>query len=348
MQSHINSMKNIILILILSFNSFVYPCTRVLYTGQDGIVVTGRNMDWPKDMASEMWLFPRNLDRDGAAGINSMKWNSRYASVATSAYHSVVTEGWNEKRLMVNMLYLTESEYPQPTKNDPRKALSVAAWAQYILDNFGSVDEAVKELRKDQFYIVQVPTPTGEAGQVHLALSDASGDSAILEYVKQRLVIHHGKEYKVMTNSPTYDQQLAIDSYWQQIGGTVMLPGTSRAADRFVRASYYIKIAPQTANIREALATVFSIMRNASTPMGVSIPSHPNNSPTIWRSYFDHKNMTYYFEPTNRVSMFWVSFSEQDFANLKDTKRLMIDNNTYSGDVSGKFTVSEPLKFLSN
>jgi choloylglycine hydrolase len=40
-----------------------------------------------------------------------------------------------------------------------------------------------------------------------------------------------------MTNSPTYDQQLALNRYWEQIGGTTMLPGTNRAADRFVRAS---------------------------------------------------------------------------------------------------------------
>jgi penicillin V acylase-like amidase (Ntn superfamily) len=32
-----------------------------------------------------------------------------------------------------------------------------------------------------------------------------------------------------------YDQQLALDEYWKQIGGTVMLPGTNRAAERLLR-----------------------------------------------------------------------------------------------------------------
>ncbi|CSI84473.1 choloylglycine hydrolase [Vibrio cholerae] len=31
-------------------------------------------------------------------------------------------------------------------------------------------------------------------------------------------MIHHGSQYKVMTNSPTFDQQLALNTYWQQIG----------------------------------------------------------------------------------------------------------------------------------
>ena len=55
------------------------------------------------------------------------------------------------------------------------------------------------------FYVVSVPTPDGHAGSVHLAVSDPTGDSAIFEYIAGKLVIHHGKEYQVMTNSPIYD-----------------------------------------------------------------------------------------------------------------------------------------------
>ena len=70
-----------------------------------------------------------------------------------------------------------------------------------------------------------------------MAISDPTGDSAIFEYVKGTLVIHHGKEYQVMTNSPTYDKQIAINEYWNEFDGAVMLPGTVRAADRFARAT---------------------------------------------------------------------------------------------------------------
>ena len=38
-----------------------------------------------------------------------------------------------------------------------------------------------------------------------------------------------GRQYRVRTNSPIYDEQLALNRYWEQIGGTVMLPGTNRA-----------------------------------------------------------------------------------------------------------------------
>ena len=49
--------------------------------------------------------------------------------------------------------------------------------------------------------------------------------------------------------------------------------GTNRAADRFARASFYINAATQSADLREAVAAVFSVMRNVSVPRGISTPT---------------------------------------------------------------------------
>jgi choloylglycine hydrolase len=105
---------------------------------------------------------------------------------------------------------------------------------------------------------------------IHLSISDASGDNAVFEYINGKLVIHHDPSYTVMTNSPIFEEQLALNNYWKGIPGTVMLPGTNRAADRFVRASYYINAIPQTADTRTAVASVFSVIRNCSVPYGIS------------------------------------------------------------------------------
>jgi penicillin V acylase-like amidase (Ntn superfamily) len=42
-------------------------CTRAVYLG-DGIVITGRSSDWFEDLRSDLWIFPRGMKRDGAAG----------------------------------------------------------------------------------------------------------------------------------------------------------------------------------------------------------------------------------------------------------------------------------------
>ena len=50
----------------------------------------------------------------------------------------------------------------------------------------------------------------GHKANVHLAMEDASGDSAIVEYIGGKPVVHHGRQYTSMTNDPTYDEQLAL------------------------------------------------------------------------------------------------------------------------------------------
>ena len=113
---------------------------------------------------------------------------------------------------------------------------------------------------------------------------------------------------QIMTNSPTYDKQLTLNDYWKEIGGLVMLPGTNRASDRFVRASFYIQALPQTDNFRQAVAGVFSVMRNVSVPLGISIPEQPNIASTRWRTVADQKNKVYYFESTLSPDIFWINF----------------------------------------
>ena len=53
-------------------------------------------------------------------------------------------------------------------------------------------------------------------------------------------MIHHSRLYTVVTNSPRFDRQLVIEEYWRGVGGGSFLPGTSRAADRFTRASFLL------------------------------------------------------------------------------------------------------------
>ncbi len=111
---------------------------------------------------------------------------------------------------------VVESQYPdEKTSNKPK--LTIAAWAQYALDNFATVNEAVTALEKEPFIIVSDAVP-GEQRltTLHLSLSDATGDSAIVEYINGKQLIHHSKTYQVMTNSPIFEEQLALNEYWKK------------------------------------------------------------------------------------------------------------------------------------
>ena len=324
----------------------VRACTRVVYQGNKDMVITGRTMDWKEDTRSNIWIFPRGMERNGEVGKDPMRWKSKYGSVVTSAYDICSTDGMNEKGLVANLLWLAESSYPQ--WNGEKPALSIAAWVQYMLDNFATVNEAVSGIEKNTFDVVSDMMPDGtRMATLHLSISDATGDNAIFEYIDGKLNIHHNRSYQVMTNSPVFDQQLALDDYWKTIGGTTFLPGTNRAADRFVRASFYINAIPKTEDTRTALASVFSVIRNTSVPFGISTPDQPNISSTRWRTVSDQKDKVYYFESTLYPNVFWVDFKDVDFSEKASVKKLnLLDGKTYAGNTAKEFVTAKPFQFL--
>lgn len=304
-------------------------------------------MDWKDDIPANLWIFPRGLERNGEVGASSIKWKSTYGSVVTSSWDIASSDGMNEKGLVGNLLWLAESAYPQFEKDKNIPGLSVSLWLQYVLDNFATVEEAVASLSKEEFVVVSSTIPgTDKFVTVHLSVSDKTGDNAIFEYIDGKLVIHHDKSYVTMTNSPVFEEQLAINSYWKGIPGTVMLPGTNRAADRYVRASYYIDAIPRTENIREALSSVFGVIRNCSVPLGISSATEPNISSTRWRTVSDQKNLVYYFDNVLNPNVVWVEFSKINFSEHGKVRKLSLANNeNYSGESSMNFKQAKAFRF---
>lgn len=324
-------------------------CTRAVYHGANGEVITARSMDWKVDVGTNLWVLPRGMERSGATGPRSLHWTSKYGSVIASGYDISTTDGMNEKGLVVNLLWLAESEYPKFDGSKP--GLAISLWAQYMLDKYATVAEAIDALEKEPLLVATAQVPGEERlANLHMSMSDSSGDSAVVEYVKGKQVIHHGREYQVMTNSPTYDEQLALTSYWKEIGGTTMLPGTNRAADRFARASFYINAIPKAEDPDMALASVFSVIRNVSVPFGITTPDQPNISSTRWRTVADQKRLIYFFESALTPNVFWVKLSDIDFSH-ETGKVMKLDlgkdqRNTYAGNAAKDFKDAKPFTFM--
>lgn len=135
-------------------------CTRVVYHGAEDEVITARSMDWKVDIGTNLWIFPRGIERSGEAGPHSLHWTSKYGSVIASGYDISTTDGMNEKGLVANLLWLAESEYPRPDPSKPGLALSL--WAQYMLDNFATIQEAVDAMSNEPFTVVTANVPGEE------------------------------------------------------------------------------------------------------------------------------------------------------------------------------------------
>ncbi len=247
-------------------------CTRVLWNTSKLGVFTSRTMDWPESTESRLVVFPRGIARDGGmlggqplVKDNPKRWTSRYGSIITSVYHIGAADGFNEKGLAGHMLYLPATDFgPRDAK---KPAVNAGLWLQYVLDNAATVPEALELLKGVQ---IRPAGARGHEATVHLAIEDASGDSAIIEHLNGKEVVHHGREYRVMTNDPPYDEQLALLAKldFSKPSSEMALPGNVNPRDRFARATYYLAMLPEPKSEREAVASVLAIARNVSVPFG--------------------------------------------------------------------------------
>lgn len=322
-------------------------CTVATWKNNDTAIVTGRNMDWKEKMHTKLWVLPAGQERVGySEGNNPLIWTSKYGSVVASVYDIATADGMNEKGLSAHVLWLAESDFGTPNATQPN--LSLSLWAQYFLDNFALAHEAVAHINEHPFNLIPIDSSTfhKEAPTVHLILNDASGNRAVLEYLDGKLQIWEGEEYSVTTNSPTFDKQLENLKQYDGFGGAKTLPGTTEAADRFVRAAYYLQHLQQPHNYREVVAGVASVLRNAAQPFGTPDPDRPNISPTIWRTICDHTNLRYYFESSTSPSIVWVDFAALNLTPGAPT--LMLDteqNEDLAGEITKEFQAHDLFQF---
>jgi choloylglycine hydrolase len=319
-------------------------CTRILWSSEGepgkGIVLVARNMDWFEDTHTNLWAMPRGVRRTGMASGTTLEWTSRYGSVVALMYGLVAVDGVNEAGLAASGLYLAEADFGE--RDESRPGASLAICMQYFLDNFATVSEAVEWLTSSNLQIVPIPLgSTGRPGTAHLSLADATGDSAIIQYLDGKLHLYHGPEHRIMANSPTYAEQLELLKGYAGLGGEAPLPGTTDSPDRFVRASYYAPRLPSTSDERTAVAEILSVARNVSAPFGTADPARPNISTTRWRTVADLTNRVYFFESTTSPGVVWTRLDGLDLSAGAQPRRLeLADGKDHVGDVTRQYVES--------
>jgi penicillin V acylase-like amidase (Ntn superfamily) len=325
---------------ILAAPQIADACTRVLWNNNKLAVLVGRTMDWPETTDPILTMLPRGMNRDGGrvgaqvlVTDNPARWTSKYASLVTTIYGVGTADGLNERGLGAHMLYLQTTDFGPRDASKP--ALQAGLWAQYALDNAATVTEALALLDKVQ--VVKM-SARGHDANVHLALEDAGGDSAIIEYIDGKPVIHHRREFRIMTNDPSYDQQLALlrKLDFSKPSSETPLPGNVDPRDRFQRAAYYEALLPEPKNEREAVAGIFAIARNVSVPFGAPYQGFGIYN-TEYRTVMNLTDRMYYFELTTSPNVIWVDLAKMDGSAGAPVLVLNPADIALSGDVTDKF-----------
>ena len=158
-------------------------------------MVFGRNYDW----VTATGMVHTNLRGTQKTSLDlgdgkTTQWVSSHGSITFNQYgKEFPTGGMNEKGLVVELMWLSESEFPAA---DERPALSVLQWIQYQLDNCSTVGEVIATDKKIRINARSAPQ--------HYLVADSKGGVATIEFMEGRMVVHTGKDlpFPVLANSP--------------------------------------------------------------------------------------------------------------------------------------------------
>jgi choloylglycine hydrolase len=297
-------------------------CTAVNIVAKDGSVVAGRTMEWAFDMKWQLTANPKgmpiSLSAPASLKLPITSLSSKYAFVAIApgvlAGPPAYLEGQNEAGLGISGNFLPGFTQYQTVTPQDKNYVSILNLGGFILGMFGSVKELRSELPKykvwfDPSEVKGLPTPPW----LHLVLTDRSGDSIVVEFVKGQMMIHNNVA-GVLTNAPTYDWHLNnVRNYLSltstatssvtvdntnvtelgQGGGLMGLPADYTPPSRFVRATYLKHFTYQPSNSVEAMQATDHVLNNVDIPVGVARSSDGKqvfSDYTQWVNIKDLKN----------------------------------------------------------
>lgn len=316
-------------------------CSRIFWNDNGVAMVTARTLDWAHSFEDFLMVIPRGQSMNGGFE-DSPQWTSKYGSLVCtigpfcqSHYDGFdyvddgAVEGINEKGLAIHGLYMGETVYPTDEQSD-LPPVSYLRLGRYFLDNCANVKEAVAAMKKVRVKPVKLG---GKELGAHFAIEDPSGDSAIFEFIDGNLVIHHGKQYKVMTNEPPYPVHTNNLKEYKDFGGTKeMLPGTTDSPDRFIRAATFLHRMKKPASADDAVAKVLGIARTIQVPFDAD-----EYGPTFYTSVTDLTNKVFYFDWSQTPNIVWVELKNLDFSEGQPVKQLNPRQPNIVGEVSGAF-----------
>lgn len=216
------------LLLILFLVTAAEPlssCTTFLLKSGDELAF-GRNYDW--NIGYGM-LFTNNkgvMKRSFTSDRNPASWVSKYGSVTFNQFgKEFPMGGMNETGLVVELMWLDETQFPQP---DERPAAGgILQWIQYQLDNHSTVKEVI-----DSDNSIRI-TPSSQP--VHFLVADREGNAASIEFLEGKLVCHTGSQmkYPVLAND-SYKNSAA---YYESSKDNMLLPDQAYERSSFNRFS---------------------------------------------------------------------------------------------------------------
>ena len=325
-------------------------CSRILYVGdttqtanENVLRIVGRSLDWKTPIPTNLYVYPRGMKKQGNNIPGSVTWTSKYGAVYAVGYDGGITEGMNEKGLVINGLFCKGTVYDNSTTVG-RPGMSLAMFVGWLLDLNATTPEVVKVLKEHNFNISGATFDSGTVSALHWGITDAEGRCAVVEFDNGNINVYEGQDIPALTNDPSFPSMNAINDYWVKVGGVNMLPGTVKSPDRFVRGYFFQGHVEKTNDADLGFSIIRSILMNVSVPYLYTAEStEPNVSSTQWRSFANLRDKRYYFDIVTNPGVFYIDLNKCDLRPGASVLKLDTSHSSsYVGDVTSKLEKHAP------
>ena len=181
--------ENLLGDLDLGFAGEFFGCSTVTAQNAGGEILFGRNFDWNSCDAMVVISYPENayasvstvnvdFIRQGAGSVAGIALKSDEIKTIAALYAPL--DGMNEKGLAVsvNMIQDSATINQETEKTD----ITTTTAVRLLLDRAGNVEEALGLLEEYDLH-------ASMGMMVHLAIADVSGNSVVVEYIGNEMVV---------------------------------------------------------------------------------------------------------------------------------------------------------------
>ncbi|MGE0669894.1 MAG: linear amide C-N hydrolase [Parachlamydiales bacterium] len=339
----------------LSVQVLSHACTAFQFKAEDGTWIYARSLEFGFRMGSDLLIVPRGTAYTGTALNNKtgLKWTAQYGFVGMnqSVGKEFVSEGMNEKGLIVGMLYFPR--YAQfEASSDADSSRTMGSWelAAYLLGRCSTVSEVKEAVEK----VIVGRVPNADLGgfviPLHYYVADRSGKAIVIEYLNGKRNIYDNP-LGVLTNSPPFEWHMThmiryinlspinvpelklSDWTLRNLGqgsGLLGLPGDYTPSSRFVRAIFFSQWAVKPDNAEDAVGLGFHILNTFNIFDGIvrTTLEEENNSElplaktgvdlkndiTQWVVVHDRTHLKTYIRTYNNLQVQMVDLNKIDFS----------------------------------
>ncbi len=325
----------------------VHSCTGIVLNKTKGLVISGRTMDFDTDLGSNICFKPAGSQ---VSDPNAKFVKEKFEPIAWTTKHDVVlidafnepafADGMNTEGLSMATLWQNET---QPAKETAAgtKGLSNVTLVEYVLENAKNVEEAKKLIGDLSVFLSNYK---GMPMVLHWIITDNSGHSVVVELKDGRpKFFDQAEQIGVLTNSPTYDLQMAnlkthmantssVDKNGSSSAAACSaqniatvdynkIPGDYKPTSRFVKSAYLVSTTPELKTADAGMMTAMQILHNVEVPKG----AQDTGSYTQWIVVRDQTNLRYWLVSKDNPIPRFIDLKTLNFKQAS-AKRIPIES----------------------